>query len=207
MSDDIIPSVVILPNIDHRLDYFNNQFSKQSLGELKEYLRTLFSEDEINKKLNYGWGEQFTDMTNWSLREFISFWLNDVLAMSYDANDYIMYDGFKITTQDIFLDFVEKIQEIMEYLQLSCVVDIKSIHKNHEAFKSSQQHYNSQINCNTWINSTLLSNVNLPSPCQTIFDEAYIQFLLREKGHELQCYNLNTFVSDSASLKAILNAS
>jgi hypothetical protein len=207
LPNGIAPSIIILPDTDHKLDYFNNQFAKQSLGQLKEYLMALFSKDELNKKINDRWSSQFDSICTWSLREFISFWLNDVLNDSYNPNFYIMYDGFKITTQDIFLNFVGKIQEIIEHLKLSLTVDINEIQKNHESFKKYQQYHKSQLNCKTWLDLTLSSNANLPSPCLTIFDEAYVQFLLREKGYELQCYNLNTFVSDSNSLRAIINAS
>jgi len=207
LPDSISPSIVILPDDDHNLDYFNNQFTKQSKRDINEFVVTCLAKEEIKEKLKI-WGvDSIEDSPNWIFREFISLWISEVLSSSYNIDSYAEYNGFKITTKDIFLNFIEKIQEAIEYLKLTQVISVAEISNNHDMFISAQKYHNSQLNTAQWIDSVFYSKDNIETPCKTIFDEAYAQFLLREKGYELKCYNLNTFPKDSNSLKEIINAS
>jgi len=207
LPEDVEPSIVILPDDEHRLDYINNQFVKHNKKDLVTYLFEIFSEQQIKEKLTNWKVDSIESSPNWIFREFISLCIGDVLSSSYDIDSYDNYSGFKMTTKDIFLNFVEKIQMAMAYLNLKPTISTNEMAKNHVRFASHQTYHNSQLNITHWIDSVLCSRDNVKSPCKTIFDEAYAQFLLREKGYELRCYNLNTFPKDSNALKEILDAS
>ena len=48
--------ITILPDKNHNLDYFNNQYSKQSNRDLLHYLNSMFPKKVIEEKLKHNWG-------------------------------------------------------------------------------------------------------------------------------------------------------
>jgi hypothetical protein len=198
--------VVIMPNSEHCLDYINNHFVKHGKQNLVAYISSIFQRSEITEKLKNYWGydQEFDEnVPVWIMREFISMWIVDSWQDGYNIEKYKKLSGIQISTQDIFYNFINSFLSIAEYLNLKVTVDPSTILANHNIFIKKQSYHNSQSNCTQWAKD-ILSNGNTINPCQTIFDEAYVQLLLKKDGYEIQCYNLNTFSEDAQSLRKII---
>jgi hypothetical protein len=207
LPDNYSQVVSILPVQSHHLDYFNNQFAKNSNFDLNEYLKVLIAQSEVSVKLN-SWGlnsDTLDSAPQWVLREFFSFWLADCFADGYKLDCYSVGSSVSLSTNDIFQDFYNTILNTSHALGLTIKVDKKQIESNHAAFLKSQLFHNSQLNCMSWVNTIIdASSTSCQSPCQTIFDEAYVQHLLRETGYQLRCDSLNIFPSSSAEMQSLI---
>jgi hypothetical protein len=202
-NDDI---VTILPCVDHRIDYYNNQFDKHAKKALIKYITSQLPSIEIAQKLNQGWGysNKFSSNTpTWILREFFSLWIVDCIKDGYSVEKYKNVNSkIQITTQDIFLNFPTVLSNICKELNLLINIDNDSITKNHKKFLNLQKYHNSQLKCQQWVNDTINNEYSL-NPCQTIFDESFVQHLLRESGFELKCDGLNIFPANSIDMKKL----
>jgi hypothetical protein len=198
--------VAILPSQDHCLDYFNNQFAKNAKFNLNEYINNLVK-DDLSVKLK-NWGLDYTTIDSaprWIMREFFSFWLIDCFANSYKCNSYLDRSSVSLSTNDIFQNFYNTILNISSALGLTVKSNRTQIESNHTAFLKKQQFHNSQINCVNWVNAIIDTNsTSCQSPCQTIFDEAYVQHLLRKHGYQIKCDGLNIFPVTSAEMQLLI---
>ena len=200
-------TVVILPCDSHRLDYFNNQFSKQQQSQLLQYLDLVIGKGQVECKLRQGWNydntvDKLTPV--WILREFISLWITDCFNNAYVVEKYQQVPhNISITTQDIFLDLLNTIFKICNAVKLTVEVDDAIILKNHLKFLNAQQYHESQIRCEQWCHNVIQGTSAL-NPCKTIFDEAYVQYFLRKQGFEIQCNGLNVLPAISTTLTEII---
>jgi len=191
-SDIIISSVT-----GHELDYFVNQFVKQSEGDVSEYLESLFP--------NFKWEikKQWNKEELWTTREYISCWIQLVLAVAYKNNI-----NASITTDKLFDEnkdiFPAEISRLIQKLGLSVVVDDNIIETNHSVWQKQQQYHNLQKRCDKWIDDIVTTRKNTTSPCLTIVDEAYVQNCLRSLGYEIRCFKLNNFPKTSNELRSLL---
>ena len=205
--DDNDDTVTILPCVDHRIDYYTNQFDKYAKKALIKYITSQLPSNEIAQKLNQGWGysNKFSSNTpTWILREFFSLWIVDCIKDGYSVEKYKNVNSkIQITTQDIFLNFPTILHNICKKLNLLINIDNDSITENHKKFLNLQKYHNSQLKCQQWVNDIINSNYSL-NPCQTIFDESYVQYLLRAAGFELQCDGLNILPTNSSDMKKLI---
>jgi hypothetical protein len=199
--------VVILPSIDHQLDYYNNQFFKQEHGHLIDYILTQMSVTEAEHKLKTCWGyiEPFDDkVPHWILREWCSFWIDNVLKESYNTIPYITLQSVhQLSTQDIFENFEESLKQIAQVLELTITVDQDIINTQHQEFLSLQKFHDSQIKCCQYVHD-LLEGISCNMFLNSIFDQAYVQHLLRQQNLEIQCDGLNTFPTSTQDLRTLL---
>jgi len=207
IKDHAGATVSILPVENRYLDYFNNQFSKQSRSDLMAYILDIFPDQSILDNLKK-WGlskPSISSSPRWILREFFSYCLIDCMSNGYQVHNFVGSDYVSITADDIFDNFYATYQHIVKQLGLTITTEFESIIQNHEIFLQKQQFHNSQINCNSWVQDILNSDtLDSVSPCQTIFDESYIQYLLRQQGYEIECDNLNIFPSTTSEMKKII---
>ncbi len=199
--------IIVLPNKEHHLDYFNNQFDKNYNQKIVKYISLLLPIDDISNKLKINWNyDQPFDSTvpRYILREFFSFWIQDCFNNSYALEKYAnIPNKITINTQDIILNFENTFNAICLATNLTKTVDNKTIRKNHETFLLAQRHYGSQLKCDQWVNAIIEGN-EMDSPCKTIFDEAYIQHSLRALSYEIKCNGLNNFPVLSTDLNKII---
>ena len=200
--------LVILPIELHQLDYYNNQFVKQHKNQLISYIKEQLSADTIKQKLESGWNytQEFDDQPpTWILREFFSFWIVDCFRDGYSLKDYrsIIADVV-IDTQDIFLNFEKTFEKVCQALGLQINIEQTIITKTHQDFLSKQRFYSSQLKCQQWVYDAIKGNINTLTPCQTIFDESYVQYLLRELGYELRCDGLDIFPETATALHKLI---
>ena len=195
--------VSIVPCSEHRLDYYNNQFIKQQQGQLIDYILSQISYDDAREKLKTQWnyhGEFDTTVPRWIMREWCSYWINDVLNSLYNPLCYNGLDSvLQLTTQDIFENYIETLHKVVAKLELTITVDIGIINHQHNKFLTLQQFHNSQNRCQQYVQDVLASNNNNMS-LYSIFEEAYIQHLLRQHNLELRCDGLETFPTTTQHL-------
>ena len=200
-------TIVVLPCDHHRLDYFNNQFIKQSQSQIIEYLNSILGKENIEFKLQQGWNynnKLDVLIPTWILREFISLWIADCFDDQYSVDQYQQVPHkISITTQNIFLDFSNTILRICHTVGLTVKVDSITILENHLKFLNAQKYHQSQIQCEQWCYDVIQDNSSL-NPCKTMFDEAYIQYYLGTQGFKIQCDSLNALPTTSNELKKII---
>lgn len=196
--------ITVLTDSDHFLDYYNNQFHKQGKKHITNYIKNHFTLDEITAKLKNHWNytKSFDEsVPRWILREFCSFWLQDCLTNAYTITQY---QDISISTQDIFLNFINRFRHLCQVLDLTINIESDLILEDNKNFSSSQYYHDIQLKCQEWAKSCLPNAQVSLSPCKTILDEAYVQHLLRQRGYEIQCDGLNTFPTTSDEMKSII---
>ena len=194
--------ISIAPSSSHRLDYFDNQFLKQNFGNLPTYLKAVFPDDEFDKHLKE-FNTNIEEAAPWQIREYISFWLEDCLVNGYDLQKYQSPGIFPISAVEFFDDkFKDTFIEIAKSLNLT-VTKFTEFTKHHRRFIKLQQFNGIQLRCNSWVDD-VISGVENSSPCITIFDEAYVQHLLRVQGLEIRCFELNEFPKNSSELRKLI---
>jgi hypothetical protein len=205
LDGDIVIS--LLPDPNSSLDYYNNQFFKQDKGHLVNYLTNSFSADEISDNLKNNWGYyKDLDLTTpqWILREWCSFWITEAWKDDYNRDVYQQLGTLTFEVSNLLSNIIETLNFIFKHLQLEYSVSSDIIVATHQQFLSSQRFLKSQFNCQQLVNYVLFEESNVNTNVQTIFDEAYIQYLLRKSGYELCCDGLNTFPTTTFELKKII---
>jgi len=200
--------IVILPDNNHLLDYYNNQFFKQQHGQLIQYISTQLSPTDVKHKLTAHWNYNgnFDDtIPRWIIREWCSFWITDSWSNGVNREQFsAIVPSIQVEISNLITCFTQTFQDIVTQAGLKVNVDIDIIHNTHNEFLNKQRFHNSQINCNHWVNVAMNTNIDMPIASQTIFDEAYIQYLLRQHGYEMQCDELNIFPDTTLCLKNII---
>lgn len=200
-------AISLIAEHNHYLDYYNNQFFKQQHGQLIEYIKVSLPEHEIQQKLKEHWGYEsgLTEKTpHWILREWCSFWITDSWDHAYNDVRYQSISENIINVNDIINNLEQTLSKLFDTIDLTLTVDSATINKNHKKFLSLQQFHNSQIRCMEWVDCVINSNLNVDLNIQTIFDEAYIQYLLRTKGYEIYCDGVNELPTSSISMKKLI---
>lgn len=205
-SEDKI--ITILPDSNHCLDYYNNQFIKQEKGALISFLQSQIGEVEIKNKLLQHWNYQsntLKQIPTWILREWFSFWIEHCWNVGYSIDSYKQIPSdLQISTQDIFENIFEKLTECAIIIGKKLRINSETILFNHSQFVKHQQFHNAQIKCQHWVDQILHDEVEYPTPCITIFDESYVQYLLRKQNFEIQCDQLDKFPLSSLEMKKII---
>ncbi len=204
-KDDVVVS--LLPDPNESLEYYNNQLYKQEKGQIIQYINSSFSEQLIAENLKKYWGytkKIDQDIPRWIIREWCSFWITDSWTDGYDRHKYQQAGTLSVEVCNLLTDISATLNFIFDYLELKFSVQDSLIKKTHQEFLFSQKFLYSQTNCQLVVDYVLNSNLDIDISAQTIFDEAYIQYLLRTKGYEIRCDGVNNFPKSSNELKKII---
>jgi len=177
---------------DHKLDYMNNQLVKQDHSNI--YL-------SIQQSFPGEWNSKFTNWpvnARWALREWISFWIMDNMQSAYQYKAHA-----HITTGDLFNTDINVFPKLISRLGLTVTASDAIMKYNQQQWIAKQRYHNSQNKCNAWIHD-ILHFVDTPTPCNTILDEAYVQYCLRDCGYEIRCDGLNIFPATSNELRELI---
>ena len=93
---------------------------------------------------------------------------------------------------------------MVQALDLTLKVNDDYMEMTHNVFIKHQQFHGSQIACIEWVKCVINGRIDIQSPCQTIFDEAYVQSLLRKQKFEIKCDGLNIFPTSSFELHNLI---
>lgn len=198
--------ITILPTPGYWLDYHNNQYIKQSKGDLIANIQDQISTEELRDKLKNNWnysGEFDTNVPQWIMRELMSFLILPTLQDGYAQDRCEFAQSTKIQAISFFDDFVGHFHQLCNDLSIQIDIPQEQIAKNNQEFIKMQKYHGSQQRCEQWVQD-VLSNNTTPSPAQTIYDESYIQHLFREQGYEIQCDGLNLFPLDSNAMRKLI---
>jgi len=204
-ADDSV--IALLPNPQHRLDYYNNQYYKQANGQLISYIQGHYSDEEICNKLTNNWavGGILNESTpRWVLREWCSFWLTTVWDEAYSVEKYSDVSPVGVEVNSLVESFEEVFLNVIDKLELTATVDLSIIKQTHIAFQHQQKFHNAQQKCEKWVDAVVNEQSMLLDHEITIFDEAYIQNLFRVAGYEIYCNNLNNFPLESTEMKKLI---
>ena len=200
-------AVVVLPTDGHWLDYYNNQFIKQTKNNLVWAVSEQLSIEELRHKLNTQWqysGEFDTTVPIWILRELFSFLIWDILVAGYSTDRCNIDRASIINAQDLFDDYSTVFKTLCNQLGLEITVPDNRILQNHQQFIQAQLYHDSQWRCQQWVQAVIDSIELIPCPARTLFDEAYIQHCFRTAGYEIQCDGLNKFPAYSHDMTALI---
>ena len=188
---DIHKVIFLKPSLSNQLDYIDNQYEKNYNGNLKKYLHSLSFDKNITE--------------TWKQREDISFWIGDLMQNSNkNFLKKINNNCIVVDVNSIFDSFLDTINDTLNRLSLVKVSGNNVILKRHCNFLRLQKNHNKQARVESWVND-IVNGVDSLSPCDTIFDEAYAQYTLRNLGHELKCYNLDKFPNNSLEVRNLLD--
>lgn len=199
--------VVIVPSEHHQLDYFDNQFWKSEKNHICNYIHTLYDSSEVENKLCQDWnysGQLTNNTPAWILREWCSFWVQDCLNHSYNVQKYQSFDqAMYVSTQDIFENLSTVMFTLANKLSLTVIVDELKIAEIQEDFVKNQQLHGIQKKCQDWVDD-IIEGTDSISPCLTIFDEAFVQHLLRQYRYEIKCNELNLYPTNASEFNRII---
>jgi hypothetical protein len=174
------------------LEYTDNQFSKQADYNRNLHITSMFP--DAYDKLQKNW----TNSSCWEQRELLSFLLPDMfnsIADKFDEKLKVILKNkkvLKVNSDDILYNFELTLLEIIAYFKLIKVVNSDVINLNHALYMSQQKYIGRDMLIENLVKS-IISKKSQEIPELTIFDQAMIQYKLREHGLELQCYELNKF--------------
>ena len=131
LSDD--SDIIIGPAQGQELDYIVNQFVKQTENNVPSYLTDLFLD------FKFQISEQWNNTEDWAIREWISFWILDVFAVTYtnNTNADLTTDQLFDTNKDTFPELLIR---LIKKLGLSVNADIDIIKTNHANWQKQQQY-------------------------------------------------------------------
>lgn len=154
------------------------------------------------------WGEysSYKDMEVWELREFLSFYIYDQhLSESELLMFPIIMDKFKnfctINIDELRDNFKETISSLLSYCELP-MIRIDKIEGVYNKWISHQIHcWKDQLITN--IVNAIINNESYDwsDTSLSIVDEALVQYFLRKNNINIKCYKLNSFPTDTDSLR------
>lgn len=191
------------------LDYLDNQYAKQAEYDDSKFINGLMFDFE--EKIKTHWGiKDISKVSKWENRELWSFFLpehfmsiqrqySEYESILTHSNNNVVY----INAENILYHHLDVINQIFLKFKLEKIVNDDTILNLHNEYMGLQKHLNKTEYVNTivddCINGKYKEIANL-----SVYDEAMIQYLFRERGFELQCYNLNEFPKNTAELRKIL---
>lgn len=201
-------TIIITGDAQHHLDYFNNQFYKHSLGDLVGYLTDVIGPEKIQQHLAQGWNytERFDiHVPHWILREYCSHAIIATWWQGYSSERYLSIPhAYSFCCEDLWTNNMwQLINTLATVLAQKIYAPETMVQQNHRDFLECQQYHNIQLRCEQFAQDAI-NGINSESPCVSLFDEAYVQYVLRKQGYEIHCYNLNQFPTSSKQLAEII---
>jgi len=200
-------TIIVTGDIKHQLDYFNNQYYKESQGNLLEFIEKAFNNDIVQQDLKKWDYQTLFDETTpmWILREYFSYNLIETLKNGYNNKNYLSLPHvYSFCCEDMWhVSMWDIVNILADVLNKKIYASLEDVVKNHQNFLNCQKYHNIQIRCEQFVCNTI-DYVDSISPCISLFDEAYVQYLLRQSGYEIHCDNLNTFPKTTFELKKII---
>ena len=142
---------------------------------------------------------------NWQLREMISYWHKSWQCQLRDTWQPISGENIvNISVKNLVYNFEECLCDLFEELELTMTRKHK-LSEIKDTWLSLQKFKDLDRVLNDIVFTTAQSQNSKPIECNHIFDEAFIQWKLREDHNlDLMCYGLDAFPKDTTKLKSLL---
>lgn len=178
----------------------NNKFEKINFNFLTAHTHY------INSMIkNWGENKDLTNIEQWELREFLSGFLYSQYTSESCWSIADKFDNcIKLSVDDLINNFEYTITNLIEKLELKLVRT--NFSEVYESWISLQKHINKDKIISNIITAILDNNYyDWSDQNLTLVDEALVQFYLRQKKIDLNCYNLNVFPTNTTELKKYFN--
>jgi hypothetical protein len=192
------PQDVLLTVNNHFYKIYNNWFDH------------LFSQDLGLDKIYLNWpiesGTPVDQIPAWIKREFLSFYL---MPAWFDQVEWARplehncQNLLEITVHDLLFDFVDTLLKIEKVCNFKYQRSPLYLLPSHAKNLKLQKYLDHDRICNAVIDS-VKNNTNLTWNNLSLPSEAWIQWSLRNIGHEIKCHGLDVFPTDSESLRDLL---
>ena len=155
-----------------------------------------------------GWNkDSIFDFDHWELRELLSlywFCISDQVINEWKTfQPTVDYPIFTIESLRELDTFITTVLEICKHFDITALDDrLKELEEIYPNWRDMQIHMDKDKLCEQIVTSVLMNeHCDWSKQKLSIIDEAWIQKQLREQGHEIKCYNLNVFPTNSKDLR------
>lgn len=217
---DHVPKLILLyPDREHELMCVTrtairyelmsvcNYTTKIQSGHIYDGAMSYMNPDDIFNNYQLDPGIDIRNIPEWIMREHMSF---NLFSSWRDQVEWYLPDVWQhpraliITTKELFENFEQVLKKIVNFWEVVPSKSITDLVPSHEKMLSLQQHLGKDLVCSNIINSVLDDAEPMSWNNLCIISQAWIQYQLRQRGYELLCHNLNSFPSDTASLKSVV---
>ena len=195
--------VYIVPSKDRAIEYLDNQLIKHSNFNYHEMFKNFLS--DYKEKIYAGWGSKIPE--KWQERELLSFYLPQMFEVQ--MSEYLNYsidnnkNAIQISSEEILENPRQCLNNIFAFFNLKTIDTIYKLEEVHESYLNLQLNRNKNQIAIDYANAAIVGKTFKIKNC-TLFDEAWIQHLLRERGFEIKCFGLNNLPSCSSELTTLL---
>lgn len=195
--------VYIAPSRARAIEYLDNQLAKALEFDNYAILESILS--NYKEKLLVRW--ESNNPERWQERELLSFFLprmfEDQLSEYLDTPLDNYKNAIQINSEEMFKDLRQCLNNIFTFFNLKSIATIEKLEEVHDMYLNLQLNLNKNQITIDYANAAIVGKPFTIKNC-TLFDEAWIQHLLREKNFEIKCYNLNKFPSCASELTTLL---
>jgi hypothetical protein len=190
--------IYIEPTEDTLLHSLNNQFYKTAQDPWEKRFAPLFD----NEKIFNQWGIVLGNpVPTWVQREYLSYYLPPMFLDQIEYGvDHSSDDWLVITVDNLLLSINQTVNELGEYLGLNSKINIAPAHMYNVGL---QKFLGIDFLANFIVDSTI-DALDFNWTEQTLISEAWIQWKLRQLGHEIKCDGLDNFPTNSLQLADLL---
>jgi len=196
--------IYIKPTPGHEIEYLDNQYMKQLEFNDNETLENILGK-EYQEKIQSIWGS--TTPNRWEQREFLSFFLDSMFknqTSEYNNLSLTKFSLVEIESIDIIDNLYQALMKIFNFFDLKAnEITIKHLTAIHNDYCILQKNFNKGKITLEYAKASIAKRKYTIKNC-TIYDEAWIQHLLRKKGFEIRCYDLNHFPICASELACLL---
>lgn len=195
--------VYIVPDKNRVVEYLDNQLAKQLDFNYYEMFENFLS--DYKEKIHTGWGSDVPE--KWQERELLSFHLPQMFEVQ--MSEYLNYsinnhkNAIQINSEEILENPRQCLNDIFTFFNLKTIDTIEKLEEVHEMYLNLQLNRNKDQITIDYVDAALAGKPLTIKNC-TLFDEAWIQHLLRKKGFEIKCFGLNKFPLCASGLTTLL---
>jgi hypothetical protein len=189
--------VALYPAKDDFIWHMNNKLTKMyKLGWMAVNHDTMLSEGMADWQGN----------DHWETREHLSYYLWDQHISEVRFNDIESYRNTRLKKIELNMirdQFVDTFMALADWLEIEVVrsiADIELLQK--DWLKNEPNLYKDKLIKD--LTSAIINDKFMEMKDLSIFDEAIIQRNLRLEGYEIECFELNTWPTDTIKLRELI---
>lgn len=179
------------------------QYHKIAMGEALQFGLDIFCGNNTSDIVQ--WNPTYThwsQMKPWELREWFSFFYPQWIQEWLDAPGQVDSTWLKVSTRDILTNTQDTFAKIIAHSDLSAKQDELTVFSN--VWRDKQQYILDEYQVINQIIQHTLNSTEFDWEPRNIIAEAIVQQRLRTAGFEIQCDGLDTFPTNSSTLRSLL---